>query len=47
MASLQITGECSSLDEAVTEDWHRNVSQIMEQYPVQNRLVLDKTALVF
>jgi hypothetical protein len=23
------------------------VSQIMEQYPVQNRLVLDKTALVF
>jgi hypothetical protein len=40
MASLRITGECSSVDEAVAEDWHRNVAQLMEQYPVQNTLIL-------
>jgi len=30
-ASQQINGECSSVDEAVTEAWHRNVAQIVEQ----------------
>jgi len=35
-ASLQINGECSSVDEAVTKDWHKNVAQIMKQYAVQN-----------
>lgn len=34
--SLQINGECFSVAEAVIEDWHRNVAQIMEQYVVQN-----------
>jgi hypothetical protein len=42
----QINGERSSVDEAVTEDWHRNVAHIMEQYAVQNTLILYETALV-
>jgi len=46
-ASQQINGVCSSVDEAVTEDWHRNVAQIMEQYAVQNTLILYKTSLVY
>jgi len=45
-ASLQINGERSSVDEAVTEDWYRNVAHIMEQYAVQNTLILWETALV-
>jgi hypothetical protein len=39
MASQQINGECSSVDEEFNEDWHRNVAQIMEQHAVQNTFV--------
>jgi hypothetical protein len=44
-ASLQINGERSSVDEAVTEDWYRNVAHIMKQYAVWNTLILYETVL--
>jgi len=45
-ASLQISGECSSVDEAVTKDWHKNVEQIMKQYAAQNTFYMKLITLL-